>query len=305
MRITDDEHSLPVSITMYKLMLILICGALVMYTVNAFLFRDSKKDEVNKQDNLLNASSLEEITLDFKEIDTSEKEYKEIEQKMSKFVNKMYKEGDIVKSNLVTTYNIPEEEVYIDNLDMKENKKIALNLVLDDSIYLQDMVVQKYINEEGLMVTLIGIKDDSDEIIVTDTANFQDKRDIMKHYELSYDDKNNTLDGIEYTDMIRRVLLYIYSPGSPIDYNSANDIMKFVMTDDLREECTNIIKNMNTDITSMCTIQTIDYGKSDIKKSYIDRVIAKLNIQTDGKEYPMLLEIKLNKSGRVYNISVI
>lgn len=248
--------------------------------------------------------------IDFKEITTTEDEYMQLRLKCNEWVEN---ESNEIDTDNISVDTLITEEVYIDN-NVKSTSSDTdssldeVNLSETGPIYFQDMIVIRYIDENGTLKMVSAIKE-NDKYTVIDKDKLEDKFGF-KFEELgnndNYDITNDKLIPQDtYLSNIGNIFINILNAETVEEAEIARiEALRFFTKEGretvLSEKTSSSILN-----NTKATIQFMATGKSDNNLFKNDRIYMRLIVNNNENVYSINVILKINANGMIFDTDII
>lgn len=262
------------------------------------------------------------VGVTFNAISTSRYDYELMQNEALQFANREYGKTEVdTQVDVSVTVN---EKLYVDGLDQEDVTSQPIDSIDKDiretgPIYFNDMLMLRYITEEGHMRVIISLLDESSSsnVIATKQSDLVDKlikankfekikidtelverllsnrnEELIKEREYLIGLADSTIELLKtqsQTSLMeaeRRAIKYYTIEGKQTVYGSRNDIK-------ISEDST-------------IELMYIAAGKSDINRLSKDRVYMQIKItEPSGEEQEAYIILKLNSNLRIFDIDVV
>lgn len=247
------------------------------------------------------------VGVDFKEITTTEEEYERLRLECNRWIAR--NNSDIkVETNRVDTETKITEEVYIDNLKdgYKENKRNETNTELNEvgPIYLQDMLILRYIDDNGFL-KIIGAVKDGDEYRIQELGKLEEDADSLDVDEKMDLDNDKLMSEETYLKNICDSFLNIMNAKDIEELEKAKiEALKF-----FTKEGRGTVLSGKSDIhvieKTTTKVKFIEAGKSDNNTFKNDRIYMRLAIDNGNEEVYFNVILKINSNGMIFDTDII
>lgn len=269
----------------------------------ASAWKDSVEEKYEKQFNIADAQYTK-LDIKFNDLITSKEVYNKLNKSCKQFVS----EGDNEDTDWVSDGYTKSNGKYIDT---KKADRFRKGRKLDEMnetgpIYLNDMLVMRYISDSGEMKVVAAKINESTGEIKTSALN--DWRLTAKEKDEVSDWKNKSSKNTKITGTITEDA-YLQDAMSifvslvtqkDIDYTLKREALQFFTEDGYNS----MIKNPNrllVDKNSL-EVKNIVAGKSSLENKNKDRVLLQMVV---GKDSYVNVVIKLNKNNKIFDIDIV
>lgn len=228
-------------------------------------------------------------------------EYKILKAKCDEFLAESGNE-DLTKVNVDT---LVYEETFVDNYKYNRNElgSAVSDLYETGPLYLDNMVIIRYINKEGNLKTIISIFDGDSR-----TQTKLVKRSDLHLYQKPYtenSESNQAETESYYILKMSKLLNLMFSSVSKQDDTELTKLLGKYFTDDgmrsLYEETSQLKLEANVE----CSVVFIQACKSDLDLMNKDRVYAQILVDKAGESLSVNLILKMNRLGRVFDVDIL
>lgn len=261
----------------------------------------------------------------FDPISTSEEEYTQLRMKCNEFVD-LEKEGRYLDADIAVDIVVDEDQ-FIDGdkqVPASETPMITSTETMAETgpIYFQDMLILRYINENGALKVITGMFDENKESIevvrqeniaesivnMGGTISSKGLAELHDESNVAIDDINMAEDKISESDYLKNLsetLEAMLTANTKDTINQAESLALNYFT--LEGKQTVFGNREQLKLSNNTSIETllIRAGKSDLSKTYKDRIYTQLKVTVDGVSTTANIILKLNSNLRVYDIDIV
>lgn len=305
------EVIVPALILLAFIVLILL---LLINTVFPLL---NKQSDIDYEQLLWEQAFLEaektKVGIIFDSITTSEEEYTNLKEACTTFLEEdreKYKIDGNVDVDIVI-----DEEQFIDEQETSTGSAGSLSSIGSSDmaetgpIYFQDMLIMRYINEDGILKVIIAyFNEDKTDISVIRKDKLAE---ILNNNTPSDEEENNQAiahDWVSEKEYLENIDTTLKSMLLASDYAETREAESLAIKYFTVEGNQTVFGNKNDiKLSSGSEIDTIVMvaGKSDSSKSYKDRIYTQLRIHTGDETYDLHIILKLNSNLRIFDIDII
>ena len=287
------------------------------------LFKTNEIDNGISESDIWEQTYLEvernRVGIIFDPISTSEEEYTQLRIKCNEFVD-FEKEGKHLDADIAVDIAIDEDQFVDGETTVKtEEKPVETNtesMAETGPIYFQDMLILRYINETGALKVITGMFNETKESIevvrqeniaesiLNMGGNISSKGLAELHDEsnVAIEDINMAEDKISESDYLLNLsetLELMLTASSRDEVNQAESMALNYFT--LEGKQTVFGNRDQLKIKKDTSIDTIliRAGKSDLSKTYKDRIYSQLKVTVGGESTTVNIILKLNSNLRV------
>lgn len=269
----------------------------------ASAWKDSVEEKYEKQFNIADAQYTK-LDIKFNDLITSKEDYNKLNKSCKQFVS----EGDNEDTDWVSDGYTKSNGKYIDTKKQTGSEKEESLDEMNETgpIYLNDMLVMRYISDSGEMKVVAAKINESTGEIKTSALN--DLRLTAKEKDEVSDwknksSKNTKITGTITEDAYLQDVMSIFVSlvtQKDIDYTLKREALQFFTEDGYNS----MIKNPNrllVDKNSL-EVKNIVAGKSSLENKNKDRVLLQMVV---GKDSYVNVVIKLNKNNKIFDIDIV
>ena len=269
----------------------------------ASVWKDSIEEKYEKQFNIADAQYTK-LDIKFNDLITSKEVYNKLNKSCKQFVS----EGDNEDTDWVSDGYTKSNGKYIDTKKQTGSEKEESLDEMNETgpIYLNDMLVMRYISDSGEMKVVAAKINESTGEIKTSALN--DWRLTAKEKDGVSDwknksSKNTKITGTITEDAYLQDVMSIFVSlvtQKDIDYTLKREALQFFTEDGYNS----MIKNPNrllVDKNSL-EVKNIVAGKSSLENKNKDRVLLQMVV---GKDSYVNVVIKLNKNNKIFDIDIV
>lgn len=269
----------------------------------AYVWKDSIEEKYEKQFNIADAQYTK-LDIEFNDLITSKEVYNKLNRSCKQFVS----EGDNKDTDWVSDGYTKSNGKYIDTKKQTGSEKEESLDEMNETgpIYLNNMLVMRYISDSGEMKVVAAKINDSTGEIKTSTLN--DLRLAAKGKDEVSDWKNKSSKDTKITGTITEdaylqdVMSIFVSlvTQKDIDYTLKREALQFFTEDGYNS----MIKNPNRLLVDKNSLEVkyIVAGKSSLENKNKDRVLLQLIV--DKNSYVNVV-VKLNKNNKIFDIDIV
>lgn len=269
----------------------------------ASVWKDSVEEKYEKQFNIADAQYTK-LDIKFNELVTSKEVYNKLKESCKQFVSK----ENNVDTDKVSNGYTKSNGKYIDTEKQTSSEKEESLDEMNETgpIYLNNMLVMRYISDSGEMKVVAAKINESTGEIETSTLN--DLRLAAKGKDEVSDWKNKSSKDTKITGTITEdaylqdVMSIFVSlvTQKDIDYTLKREALQFFTEDGYNS----MIKNPNRLLVDKNSLEVkyIVAGKSSLENKNKDRVLLQLIV--DKNSYVNVV-VKLNKNNKIFDIDIV
>lgn len=273
----------------------------------ASAWKDSIEEKYEKQFNIADAQYTK-LDIKFNELVTSKEDYNRLKESCKQFVSK---ENNIDTDKVSNGYTKSNGK-YIDTekqtgSEKEETSKGGLDEMNETGpIYLNGMLVMRYISDSGEMKVVAAKINESTGEIKTSTLNdlkltAKEKEDVSNRE--SKGSKNAKITGTITEDAYLQDVMTIFVSlvtQKDIDYTLKREALQFFTEDGYNS----MIKNTNRLLVDKNSLEVkyIVAGKSSLENQSKDRVLLQMVVDKDNY---INVVIKLNKNNKIFDIDTV
>lgn len=264
-------------------------------------WKDSVEEKYEKQFNIADAQYTK-LDIKFNELVTSKEVYNKLKESCKQFVSK----ENNVDTDKVSNGYTKSNGKYIDtekqtSSEKEETSKGGLDEMNETGpIYLNDMLVMRYISDSGEMkVVASKINEDTGEI-KTSALNDLETGEVS---DWKSNNRDTKITGIITEDAYLQDVMTIFVSlvtQKDIDYTLKREALQFFTEDGYNS----MIKNTNRLLVDKNSLEVkyIVAGKSSLENKSKDRVLLQMVV---GKDSYINVVIKLNKNNKIFDIDTV
>lgn len=267
----------------------------------ASAWKDSIEEKYEKQFNIADAQYTK-LDIKFNELVTSKEDYNKLKESCKQFVSK---ENNIDTDKVSNGYTNSNGK-YIDTekqtgSEKEETSKGGLDEMNETGpIYLNDMLVMRYISDSGKMkVVASKLNEDTGEI-KTSALNDLETEEVSDWKSNNRDTKiTGTITEDAYLQDVMTIFVSLVTQKE-IDYTLKREALQFFTEDGYNS----MIKNTNRLLVDKNSLEVkyIVAGKSSLENQSKDRVLLQMVV---GKDSYINVVIKLNKNNKIFDIDTV
>lgn len=267
----------------------------------ASAWKDSIEEKYEEQFNIADAQYTK-LDIKFNELVTSKEDYNKLKESCKQFVSK---ENNIDTDKVSNGYTKSNGK-YIDTekqtgSEKEETSKGGLDEMNETGpIYLNDMLVMRYISDSGKMkVVASKLNEDTGEI-KTSTLNDLETEEISDWKSNNRDTKiTGTITEDAYLQDVMTIFVSLVTQKD-IDYTLKREALQFFTEDGYNS----MIKNTNRLLVDKNSLEVkyIVAGKSSLENQSKDRVLLQMVVDKDNY---INVVIKLNKNNKIFDIDTV
>lgn len=269
----------------------------------AYVWKDSIEEKYEKQFNIADAQYTK-LDIEFSDLITSKEVYNKLNRSCKQFVS----EGDNKDTDWVSDGYTKSNGKYIDTKKQTGSEKEESLDEMNETgpIYLNNMLVMRYISDSGEMKVVAAKINDSTGEIKTSTLN--DLRLAAKGKDEVSDWKSSsnrdtkitgTITEDAYLQDVMSIFVSLVTQKD-IDYTLKREALQFFTEDGYNS----MIKNPNRLLVDKNSLEVkyIVAGKSSLENKNKDRVLLQLIV--DKNSYVNVV-VKLNKNNKIFDIDIV
>lgn len=269
----------------------------------AYVWKDSIEEKYEKQFNIADAQYTK-LDIEFNDLITSKEVYNKLNRSCKQFVS----EGDNKDTDWVSDGYTKSNGKYIDTKKQTGSEKEESLDEMNETgpIYLNNMLVMRYISDSGEMKVVAAKINDSTGEIKTSTLN--DLRLAAKGKDEVSDWKSSsnrdtkitgTITEDAYLQDVMSIFVSLVTQKD-IDYTLKREALQFFTEDGYNS----MIKNPNRLLVDKNSLEVkyIVVGKSSLENKNKDRVLLQLIV--DKSSYVNVV-VKLNKNNKIFDIDIV
>lgn len=267
----------------------------------ASAWKDSIEEKYEKQFNIADAQYTK-LDIKFNELVTSKEDYNRLKESCKQFVSK----ENNVDTDKVSNGYTKSNGKYIDTekqtgSEKEETSKGGLDEMNEtDPIYLNDMLVIRYISDSGKMkVVASKLNEDTGEI-KTSALNDLETEEVSDWKSNNRDTKiTGTITEDVYLQDVMTIFVSLVTQKD-IDYTLKREALQFFTEDGYNS----MIKNTNRLLVDKNSLEVkyIVAGKSSLENQSKDRVLLQMVVDKDNY---INVVIKLNKNNKIFDIDTV
>lgn len=267
----------------------------------ASAWKDSIEEKYEKQFNIADAQYTK-LDIKFNELVTSKEDYNRLKESCKQFVSK----ENNVDTDKVSNGYTKSNGKYIDTekqtgSEKEETSKGSLDEMNETGpIYLNDMLVMRYISDSGKMkVVASKINDDTGEI-KTSALDGLETKEVSDWKSNNRDTKiTGTITEDAYLQDVMTIFVSLVTQKD-IDYTLKREALQFFTEDGYNS----MIKNTNRLLVDKNSLEVkyIVAGKSSLENQSKDRVLLQMVVDKDNY---INVVIKLNKNNKIFDIDTV
>jgi len=267
----------------------------------ASVWKDSIEEKYEKQFNIADAQYTK-LDIKFNDLITSKEVYNKLNKSCKQFVS----EGDNEDTDKVSNGYTKSNGKYIDtekqtSSEKEETSKDGLDEMNETGpIYLNDMLVMRYISDSGEMKVVAAKINESTGEIKTSALNDLETGEVNDWKSNNRDTKiTGTITEDAYLQDVMTIFVSLVTQKD-IDYTLKREALQFFTEDGYNS----MIKNPNrllVDKNSL-EVKNIVAGKSSLENKNKDRVLLQMVV---GKDSYVNVVIKLNKNNKIFDIDIV
>ena len=240
-------------------------------------------------------------------------------------MNDKQKQNDVVQIDNIDTQNYivmsiqDTDDVYVDKIATMPQTYIDIENQIDQLInekykdsgfvksskaYFNDAVLNRYINQSGEQVSILGyIKDSQVYLIDIDNSIDDGVGEIISNLDRGL----NAVYKTEYIDKIIKYLEIMGDQTKSVDkYNYHNEVSHY-FTAVGEDSGYNMSKITNFEQASQILTSSVRFGCSSYESGDIDRIFIQLNVDDEQDEMSRIVNIilKLNNDYMIYDVNII
>lgn len=269
----------------------------------AYVWKDSIEEKYEKQFNIADAQYTK-LDIKFNDLITSKEVYNKLNKSCKQFVS----EGDNGDTDWVSDGYTKSNGKYIDAKKQigSEKEEILDEMNETGPIYLNDMLVMRYISDSGEMkVVAAKINESTGEIktsILNDLRLTNKEKDDASNWK-NKSSKNTKITGTITEDAYLQDVMSIFVSlvtQKDIDYTLKREALQFFTEDGYNS----MIKNPNRLLVDKNSLEVkyIVAGKSSLENKNKDRVLLQLVVDKDSY---VNVVVKLNKNNKIFDIDIV
>lgn len=269
----------------------------------AYVWKDSIEEKYEKQFNIADAQYTK-LDIKFNDLITSKEVYNKLNKSCKQFVS----EGDSGDTDWVSDGYTKSNGKYIDTKKQigSEKEEILDEMNETGPIYLNDMLVMRYISDSGEMkVVAAKINESTGEIKTSILNNLRltnKEKDEVSDWK-NKSSKNTKITGTITEDAYLQDVMSIFVSlvtQKDIDYTLKREALQFFTEDGYNS----MIKNPNRLLVDKNSLEVkyIVAGKSSLENKNKDRVL--LQLVVDKNSYVNVV-VKLNKNNKIFDIDIV
>lgn len=269
----------------------------------ASVWKDSIEEKYEKQFNIADAQYTK-LDIKFNDLITSKEVYNKLNKSCKQFVS----EGDNEDTDWVSDGYTKSNGKYIDTKKQTGSEKEESLDEMNETgpIYLNDMLVMRYISDSGEMKVVAAKINESTGEIKTSTLNnlrLADKEKDEVNDWKNKRSKNTKITGTITEDAYLQDVMSIFVSlvtQKDIDYTLKREALQFFTEDGYNS----MIKNPNRLLVDKNSLEVkyIVAGKSSLENKNKDRVLLQLVV---GKNSYVNVVVKLNKNNKIFDIDIV
>ncbi len=303
-----ELQSKPLEVILPSIILLIFLVIIFITITNGIGILTNKPEEIDYEALLWEQAYIEaqknRVGIIFDSILTSREQYEELQQECNKFIQETDNNKDI---DATIDVDIPIDEVlYVDNIkeDISDDKSKELNET--GPIYFNNLLMVRYINEEGNMKVIAASFNEDNTIEIYR----QDTLPVIESVELGIDKSELSPDSIleeDYLNNLGNSLLEMLKANTYDEIHEADiQAIKYFTLEGKQTVFGNKNKLGHLDKDSDIKIKYIEAGKSDIGKGFKDRIYTQLLVDNNQMDdYTINIILKLNSNYRVFDIDII
>lgn len=263
----------------------------------AYVWKDSIEEKYEKQFNIADAQYTK-LDIKFNDLITSKDVYNRLNRSCKQFVS----EGDNKDTDWVSDGYTKSNGKYIDTKKQTGSEKEESLDEMNETgpIYLNDMLVMRYISDSGEMkVVASKINEDTGEI-KTSALNDLETGEVSDWKSNNRDTKiTGTITEDAYLQDVMTIFVSLVTQKD-IDYTLKREALQFFTEDGYNS----MIKNPNRLLVDKNSLEVkyIVAGKSSLENKSKDRVLLQLIV--DKNSYVNVV-VKLNKNNKIFDIDIV
>lgn len=263
----------------------------------AYVWKDSIEEKYEKQFNIADAQYTK-LDIKFNDLITSKDVYNRLNRSCKQFVS----EGDNKDTDWVSDGYTKSNGKYIDTKKQTGSEKEESLDEMNETgpIYLNDMLVMRYISDSGEMkVVASKINEDTGEI-KTSALNDLETGEVSDWKSNNRDTKiTGTITEDAYLQDVMTIFVSLVTQKD-IDYTLKREALQFFTEDGYNS----MIKNPNRLLVDKNSLEVkyIVAGKSSLENKNKDRVLLQLIV--DKNSYVNVV-VKLNKNNKIFDIDIV
>lgn len=269
----------------------------------AYVWKDSIEEKYEKQFNIADAQYTK-LDIKFNDLITSEEVYDKLNKSCKQFVS----EGDNEDTDWVSDGYTKSNGKYIDTKKQTGSEKEESLDEMNETgpIYLNDMLVMRYISDSGEMkVVAAKINESTGEIKTSILNNLRltaKEKDEVSDWK-NKSSKNTKIAGTITEDAYLQDVMSIFVSlvtQKDIDYTLKREALQFFTEDGYNS----MIKNPNRLLVDKNSLEVkyIVAGKSSLENKNKDRVLLQLVVDKDSY---VNVVVKLNKNNKIFDIDIV
>lgn len=269
----------------------------------AYVWKDSIEEKYEKQFNIADAQYTK-LDIKFNDLITSKDVYNRLNKSCKQFVS----EGDSEDTDWVSDGYTKSNGKYIDTKKQTGSEKEESLDEMNETgpIYLNNMLVMRYISDSGEMkVVAAKINESTGEIktsILNDLRLTNKEKDDVSNWK-NKSSKNTKITGTITEDAYLQDVMSIFVSlvtQKDIDYTLKREALQFFTEDGYNS----MIKNPNRLLVDKNSLEVkyIVAGKSSLENKNKDRVL--LQLVVDKNSYVNVI-VKLNKNNKIFDIDIV
>lgn len=263
----------------------------------ASAWKDSIEEKYEEQFNIADAQYTK-LDIKFNELVTSKEDYNRLKECCKQFVSK----ENNVDTDKVSNGYTKSNGKYIDTEKQTGSEKEETSEEMNETgpIYLNGMLVMRYISDSGEMkVVASKINDDTGEI-KTSALNDLETKEVSDWKSNNRDTKiTGTITEDAYLQDVMTIFVSLVTQKD-IDYTLKREALQFFTEDGYNS----MIKNTNRLLVDKNSLEVkyIVAGKSSLENQSKDRVLLQMVVDKDNY---INVVIKLNKNNKIFDIDTV
>lgn len=268
----------------------------------ASAWKDSIEEKYEEQFNIADAQYTK-LDIKFNELVTSKEDYNKLKENCKQFVSK---ENNIDTDKVSNGYTKSNGK-YIDTekqtgSEKEETSKVGLDEMNETGpIYLNDMLVMRYISDSGKMKVVASKLNEYTGEIKTSALNDLETEEVSDWKSNSNKDTKitGTITEDAYLQDVMTIFVSLVTQKD-IDYTLKREALQFFTEDGYNS----MIKNNNRLLVDKNSLEVkyIVAGKSSLENQSKDRVLLQMVVDKDNY---INVVIKLNKNNKIFDIDTV